>query len=282
MSSIEDYNLFGEHRDLPDVVHCETIETRSRIHNWEFKPHRHYRLHQFMLIVSGGGAMTIEGRNVRLSSRQLVNIPKGAVHGFSFEHETSGYVVTVDTGLLDNSVLDAEGLHRYLQRPAIIEATEEVSNIVRNIFKHFPNKGFARAHILRSLCGVLAGLTARQLAEGDFENRATGHKLQRRFERLVDERYTEHLSASDYAGMLSVTSTHLSRIMRQATGRSASATIEARVIREARRNLAYSNLSISEIGYQLGYSDPAYFSRVFRRATGQSPREFRRKLDAAN
>ena len=55
--------------------------------------------------------------------------------------------------------------------------------------------------------------------------------------------------------------------MRQATGRPASAAIEERVIREARRNLAYSNLPISEIAYELGFADPAYFSRVFARAT---------------
>ena len=47
---ILNYNLFGESRDLPDVVHCETIEARSRLHNWEFAPHRHARLHQVLLL----------------------------------------------------------------------------------------------------------------------------------------------------------------------------------------------------------------------------------------
>jgi AraC family transcriptional activator of pobA len=54
--------------------------------------------------------------------------------------------------------------------------------------------------------------------------------------------------------------------------------IEARIMREARRNLAYTHLSISTIAYSLGYADPAYFTRVFKRDAGVSPKEFRAKL----
>ena len=56
---ILNYNLFGESRDLPDVVHCETIEARSRLHNWEFAPHRHARLHQVLLLEQGSGRVPL-------------------------------------------------------------------------------------------------------------------------------------------------------------------------------------------------------------------------------
>jgi AraC family transcriptional activator of pobA len=54
--------------------------------------------------------------------------------------------------------------------------------------------------------------------------------------------------------------------------------IEARMMREARRNLAYTNLSISTIAYTLGFADPAYFSRVFTRDAGVSPKAFRSQI----
>ena len=54
-----------------------------------------------------------------------------------------------------------------------------------------------------------------------------------------------------------------------------------RVLREARRQLFYTNLSIAEIAYLLGYNDPAYFSRVFARATGMAPSAFRARVDRA-
>ena len=69
---------------------------------------------------------------------------------------------------------------------------------------------------------------------------------------------------------------------RAATGRPATGLIEERLIREARRNLVYTNLPVSTVAYALGFSDPAYFSRVFSRATGLSPRAFRARLQDGN
>jgi AraC family transcriptional activator of pobA len=56
--------------------------------------------------------------------------------------------------------------------------------------------------------------------------------------------------------------------------------IEARLMREARRQLAYTSLPVSTIAYTLGFGDPAYFSRVFGRVEGLSPRAFRERLVA--
>ena len=54
-SKIQSYSLFGESKHLPDVLHCETIADRSVLHDWELAPHRHARLHQILLVQSGGG-----------------------------------------------------------------------------------------------------------------------------------------------------------------------------------------------------------------------------------
>ena len=77
---------------------------------------------------------------------------------------------------------------------------------------------------------------------------------------------------------LSITPTHLNRVTRAATGDTASHLILNRLIREARRNLVYTNLPVSTIAYALGFDDPAYFSRVYAAATGLSPRAFRAQL----
>ena len=65
MKQIETYTLFGEQNDLPDVVHCEPIEARSALHDWELKPHRHGRLHQILLLKSGGGFVQFEDKNTK-------------------------------------------------------------------------------------------------------------------------------------------------------------------------------------------------------------------------
>ncbi len=279
MTHIENYNLFGESSDLPDVVHCETIETRSLIHNWEFRPHRHTRLYQFLLVSAGGGKALIEEKWHPIAPGDLINVPMGVVHGFRFEPDTQGWVVTMTSELLEQSLHASEGLRPSLSRADIVRCTPEIRGLVRSVFDEYPNRRFARAHVLRSLAGVLAGLVARAITAKYPAKSRSEHTLQKRFEVLLDTHHLRHLGVSDYADLLAVTPTHLSRVMRRTTGRSASAAIEERLIREARRNLAFSNLSVTEVGYQLGFSDPACFSRVFKRATGQSPRAFRQNLE---
>ncbi|PIE08044.1 MAG: AraC family transcriptional regulator [Rhodobacterales bacterium] len=282
MKRIESYNLFGESDDLPDVVHCEEIATRSLRHDWEFVPHRHARLHQVLAVAEGGGRATLDGETRALARGHVANVPAGCVHGFSFTPGTEGWVVTIPVEVLDEGLAEGEGLRPMLARPHVFDSTDEIAATIRAIFAAFDGRAFGRAHELRARTALLAGLVARAIAEAGLPGAAaTENTLQRRFETLVDAHYAEHLPVSTYAARLGVTPTHLTRVMRAATGRPATEVIRERIIREARRQLAYSTLSVAQIAYGLGYEDPAHFSRVFRRATGLSPTGFRRKSEAS-
>ena len=278
-SAIQSYNLFGETHDLPDVVHCETIAARSILHDWELAPHRHARLHQVLLVERGGGVATIEGRRHALRPLLLVNVPTGAVHGVSFRPGTQGWVVTFVTEFLDQVLMPQEGLGRELAKPAVLRGTAQMRTLAKNIFSEFAARGYARAHVLRGLSAVLLGLVARALSDENAPvARAPGAELIKRFEQLLDAHFLEHWPVARYAQALKITPTHLSRLTREAYGCAASAMIRDRVVREARRHLVYTNLSVSAVAYALRFEDPAYFSRVFSQATGSSPREFRARI----
>lgn len=277
--TIRTYNLFGEASDLPDVVHCETIAARSVLHEWEFAPHRHPRLHQILLIETGGGQATLEGRIHALWPMQVVNVPIGQVHGFTFKPGTQGWVVTFAAEMLDEVLAPSEGLRRVLAHSTVVRGTPQMRMAMEQIFAEFAGRHYARAHVLRALSGALIGLVARELAEdGEAPSGKVKPDLFRRFEALLEEHFLRHWTVSDYAAALSITSTHLSRLTRSTTGQSASHLILERIIREARRNLVYTNLPISTIAYALGFNDPAYFSRIFSGATGLSPRGFRDRV----
>jgi AraC family transcriptional activator of pobA len=278
-SVIQSYNLFGETQDVPDVIHCETIAARSVLHDWEFAPHRHARLHQILLVARGGGEVAIEGRRHALRPMHLVNVPTGAVHGFSFRPGTQGWVVTFVTEFLDQVLMAQEGLGRVLAKPAVLRGTPEMRKLAMNIFAEFAARGYARAHVLRGLSAVLLGFVAREIAaESGPVAHTTGADLIRRFEELLDAHFLDHWPVARYAAALKVTPTHLSRLARETYGCAASHMIRDRLLREARRHLVYTNLSISAVAYALRFDDPAYFSRVFVRATGTSPREFRARI----
>lgn len=279
--SIKTYNLFGEAGDLPDVVHCETIAARSVLHDWNIAPHRHARLHQFLLIESGGGQARLEDRAYTLAPMRIVNVPTGDVHGYSFVRGTRGWVLTVAAEVLDQVTLTSEGLRRVLSSGKVVSGTAQMRTTMKQIFAEFAGRRFARAHVLRAHTAMLVGLVAREMAtQGRMSDSRTNIDLFERFELLLEQHYLEHWTVSQYAGALSITPTHLSRITRSATGRSASHLIVERIVREARRNLVYTNLPVSMIAYTLGFNDPAYFSRVFSEATGLSPRSFREKVSA--
>ncbi|MDO9525330.1 MAG: helix-turn-helix transcriptional regulator, partial [Gemmobacter sp.] len=80
----------------------------------------------------------------------------------------------------------------------------------------------------------------------------------------------------DIAASLGVTPTHLSRVCRLTTGRSAKAILADRVIFEARRMLSETRLPVGTVATQLGFTSPAYFTRAFQHHTGQTPTDFRR------
>ena len=280
--SIQTYNLFGESRDLPDVVHCETIAARSVLHDWEFAPHRHARLHQILLIGRGGGQATLEGQAHLLRPMRVVNVPIGHVHGFSFKRGTQGWVVTFAAEMLDQVLTASEGLRGVLAHSVVLRGTPQIRGAMEQIFAEFAKRRFARAHVLRGLSSVLIGLVAREIAgHSKTPEGMVGTDSFHRFEALLEQHFLEHWTVSDYAGALSMTPTHLSRLARSATGHAASHLIVDRIVREARRNLVYTNLPISTIAYALGFNDPAYFSRLFSGATGVSPRAYRNKIHKA-
>jgi AraC family transcriptional activator of pobA len=276
--NIQSYSLFGESTHLPDVLHCETIANRSVLHNWELAPHRHARLHQVLLVEKGGGSVTLDGKTHALSKGSLVNVPPEHVHSFRFEKGTHGWVTTLADELMDQLLVGVGTLRSELNQACVLGADPLVTQTLHQIWLEFSAQEKARALVLRGLSGVLLGWIARQLQDETSDAKLNESALVRRFKELIEQNYTAHWTVNQYAKALSISPTHLSRLTRTANGISALRMIEARLMREARRNLAYTNLSISTIAYALGFSDPAYFSRVFTRDAGVSPKVFRSQI----
>jgi AraC family transcriptional activator of pobA len=277
--AIRTYGLFGETANLPDPMHIETIAARSALHDWELAPHRHVRLHQLLLLCSGSGSLHLEGQALALAPMSLVNVPPGAVHAFAFERGTQGWVLTLADDLIEQLLSPAGEERQVLARSGVFAADPGLDPLMARILAEFEGAAPSRALVLLGLCAVLLGLAARAAARAAPPQRdSPGSALLRRFEALVDRHLMEHRTVAEHARDLAVTPTHLSRVLRAATGQPASRLIEARLMREARRQLAYTSLPVSTIAYTLGFADPAYFSRVFSRVEGLSPRAFRERL----
>lgn len=279
--TIRRYSLYGEFAHLPDVMHCETIPERSVLHEWELAPHRHDRLHQLLLVRSGGGRARLEDADLALAPATLVNVPIGTVHAFRFEPGTDGLVVTLADAMLDELLAHDPDVRRALGRGWVGDDTAGIDAVMTLLAQEYAGRSPARALVLRGLGATLLGRAARVAERIDPHGAhlAESHLLHR-FETLLEAHFRDHWRVADYARALAVTPTHLSRVVRAATGEPASRLVDARVVREARRQLAFTHLSVTTIAYALGFVDPALFSRVFARVAGCSPRAFRQQIAA--
>jgi AraC family transcriptional activator of pobA len=154
---------------------------------------------------------------------------------------------------------------------------EQAQNLFREISQEFQKQENLAVemihHQLRSLMVHLARLYA---ATSPAPFAAIG--LVRRFHQAVERSFRASTSVRDYAQMLGVTTSHLTASLRLETGLTAGELIRARLLLEAKRLLLHSELTIAEIGYELGFEDPSYFSRFVRREVETSPVELRNRI----
>ena len=108
-----------------------------------------------------------------------------------------------------------------------------------------------------------------------YLNRSVDYNLFHRFSNQVENNFREHHKIPQYAINLGVSVSRLNDVCLKISGETAKTIISKRVVQEARRLLSFTSLSVSNVAYNLGFQDPAYFSRFFKRMTGDSASDYR-------
>ncbi len=96
-----------------------------------------------------------------------------------------------------------------------------------------------------------------------------------RYKKLVAQYFITKRQVVDYANLLSVTPNHLNKIIKEQTGKTASDFINEMLLMEAKALLKHTELSISEIAYQLDFTDPSHFNKFFKKGTEFTPMNYR-------
>ncbi|MBO9202209.1 MULTISPECIES: helix-turn-helix domain-containing protein [Niastella] len=96
------------------------------------------------------------------------------------------------------------------------------------------------------------------------------------FQKLVSRHFLLKRKVTDYASLLAVSANHLNRTVKDVTGKTASESIADMLVQEAKAVLKYTEATVSEIAYQLNFSEPAAFNRFFKKMTGETPLYFRK------
>ncbi|WP_106475639.1 helix-turn-helix domain-containing protein [Phytohalomonas tamaricis] len=280
------FKLYGEtsHWPTPDLLHCESIAARSRLHGWHIKPHRHGDLVHLLHIRTGEVELHLEGAHQRAEGALLIVVPELAIHGFRFTQDIDGHIITLARPLATelSARLDCQG--SVLHKPACYRLDEEghgaIDKLVTALEQEYNRQAPGRDMLLHSLVGALIVHASRRALQGRSRPRShqdTGHHHLSHFQALIDRRFHEQPSIETLARELDITPAHLNALCRRLADRSALQLLHERLLLEAKRNLTYTNMTISQVSDQLGFSEPAYFTRFFKRHTGLSPKRFRQR-----
>ena len=286
--SIPLYSLYGEKTAIEDIefVHVEPIASRSKLYDWEIGPHTHESLFQIMVIAAGSCEVLLDNDKSRVSGPCLILLPAGTVHGFTFEPETQGKIISVASSFLgrDTHAGEQEILDQVLHQNTVLSFHKSpghfqvIQNLTHQLYHEFRYPQLGRAMIFDALLRALLVLVRRQISLKQQHHTQHGQQriLFNQYRSLIEDHYKESWTIGEYAGHMCITESKLNRICRLFTEQSAFEVLQDRVLLEAQRHLIYTAAPLSEIAYDLGFNDSAYFCRYFKKRTGITPKNFRR------
>ncbi|MBX5047566.1 helix-turn-helix domain-containing protein [Rhizobium lentis] len=281
------YELYGENtgRSPEFWLHCETIRSRSSLHQWEIRLHRHESFFQILYIGAGSGDAIFGETSHAIHPPAVVTVPPGLNHGFRFSRDIDGLVITILRSHLSHPPGERSPLGEWLATPHLTRLDPDnaeaayVMQTLRRLGDEFENRRSGRNEMLAAYVGLVLRLTARVSDEANAQEPPLNESERRMgiLNELIQQHYRSHRPASFYARELGVSPTHLTRIVRSMTGSTPHELLAGKLIEEAKRQLVFTLGSVQEIGFRLGFADPAYFSRFFLKYTGETPRVWRMK-----
>ncbi len=287
--SIPAFALYGEHgAPAPELLHIEEIQSRSSLYQWEIEPHVHRALYQVIWVAGGRVRLRLDETVDEAAGPLAIVVPPGVVHGFTFAPGTAGVVLTLNARFLVESEVQTlgESLRQLFAGPRLLRFDDDDAQLVgrldallHQLSEEFVSPGAADAPLTRWLAQAVVWRLAQGCARS--ASAATGRRARHhqalfaRFVVLVEENFLSHWPVSRYAAALGLSTASLNRLTREASGRAALALIHERLAREACRRLVFVAAPVASIALELGFEDPAYFCRFFKRRTGESPTAYR-------
>jgi AraC family transcriptional activator of pobA len=291
VNEIPFYGLYGEPlKNAPqDLVHIEEIATRSRDYGWVISTHRHSKLFQVIYLQDGEVSVSLDGMEQHLTGSWIISIPMGIAHGFQFEPNSQGFVLSIDQSVLMRllEVHQDQTFHNLVFSSQIIqclENTRSLQQFLRYILllsEEFTHYQVKRQEALEGLSKLCLLSLMRHLHQENLLHLAgsADSQLLGKFWACLETHYREHWTLDRYAAHLHVSTSTLSRLCNKYTGESPKTILQERLLLEAKKRLVYTRQSIEEIAYFLGFKDQAYFSRFFKGHLGVTPGVYRKAAE---
>ena len=248
-------------------------------------PHRH-DFYEVLYLSGGSGYHIIDSNKYKIEPPCVFFMTPGQTHKLELSQDIDGYIFLFarDFYLLNqsdkNKLLSFPFFHAVTrQNPPLLLSNTEDNIFLKNLFIRGSNyvKSFtATDEIIRSLLDLIL-LTCTQLYPREYNvlPNNKGHITVKKFMLLIEVNYQQNLKVNDYANMLSITANHLTQLVKQITGKTTNEILQEKNILEIKRQLLYTNLTVTEIASQMNFADQSYLTKYFKKCTGQTPLQYR-------
>lgn len=243
-------------------------------------PHKH-DFYQIVIVHSSVGQHEIDFTTYPVKGSQVFLIKPGQMHGWKLSTRSKGFVIEYTEESFNKDFIGKSRLAQHSRQVPDHFKIPKGNHVFSEDFlemmeAEFLGEGDNFEMCLQSYLSLIL-LEALRLGKAADRQLAENDDVISQFTDLVEEHFQEQHQVEFYAGKLGITAKALSAKIQRVLGPSAKEYILNRCMLEAKRLLSYSDLSISEIGYSLGFDDPNYFSRFLKKNMKVSAGKFRKK-----
>ncbi|MFK7771672.1 MAG: helix-turn-helix domain-containing protein [Saprospiraceae bacterium] len=282
-NSIKEYHLHKENPFQRQFEIYDLSEYWSKNKNHSTKPHSH-SFYQIIWFFNDSGTHYVDFESYEIKQNTIFFISKNQVHSFENRDDYEGILIHFNEIFIYQAEEDIDIFLRYNVFNSInfpfIRVTQnieiELKNFI-NIIQLELNNGsnFGHESILSNILKSFLIRVEREKRNLAHETKSQGNILFVQFRKLLEHQYKNNKTVNEYAEKLHVSPKTLNKIVKNSTGKTTSQIIQDRIIIEAKRQLIYSNRFINEIGFELGFDDPSYFVKFFKKIVKTTPSQFR-------
>jgi len=264
------------------------IEDRLRVHRYDPRNTTHFskRWYTVFWIKDGIESIAVNGVTFPAQAHSIFFVARGSEARLAFGCEPQGWIlmfsgdifqdVTANLIIKDADIFSSFGeVPRIILSPRISNRVAEIAEMIDEMSgSPIPNREMAVASLLRTLLIYCDSSCNVRLTDSTHGH---GVALATQYKELVSQNYTQTHRVADYAVMMHISPKYLSEVTNEILGATPKSIIQEQLVIQARRELKFSNDSIKEIAFKLGFSEPFHFSKFFKQHVGKSPSAYRKQ-----
>jgi AraC-like DNA-binding protein len=249
------------------------------------RPHSH-SYYQIIWFFNAKGTHTVDFKIYDIKENTILFITKDQIHAFDDNYDCEGWLIHFNESFFMHTDVDIflkYNIFKTQENPCYALETETLSkgkNYIDLIIAELKNrKDFGFEDSVRFLlkCFLINLERVHQKRDTKNINPNDAYTLQLyQFKELIELNYKKGLPINEYGDLMNISSKTLNTITKKVIQKSPSELIAERIILEAKRLLKFTSLRIGEIAFRLGFEDPSYFIKYFKRYVKLAPLEFRK------